>query len=161
MHFKPHELKNGERGKDLREYHLKLPEDVNGWVKWWHGLLSRLIGPDFERTCPWVFPSRAVLLDDQGRVVWKKCLERGFYDGVRGTCLEVRGHSYRTHLIRHHVATFVFNGRDATIADMQQAATLLGDRLETVVKKYNKPQEQALLDKGYFSHYKGKRDAAD
>lgn len=151
--FEPEETKNGERRKVPRAYELELPKAATEWIEWWRSELTEYIGADFETHCPWVLPSRGRTTGLKGPVRWKRCLNSMFYRGILSTCLEVRGHRYRTHVVRHHVATHIIMGENATMRDIQQAATLLGDLPETVSRSYYKPKEQELLDNGYFREF--------
>ena len=161
VHFDPHEIKNGESGKELRSYDILLPKAANVWLRRWRAVLEAEIGLDFQQKSPWVFPTRHRFLNDAGQPVWKRCANRSFYDGVVGTTLEIRGHAFRTHLVRHGVATELFIGQDITMRDFQQAAWLLGDKVETVIKRYSKPAKQELLDQGYFSQFETPLDDQD
>ncbi|GGK38012.1 hypothetical protein GCM10008955_34900 [Deinococcus malanensis] len=160
VRFEPEETKNGERRKVPRAYELELPNAATEWIEWWRSQLTDYIGADFEEQCPWVLPSRGRTTGLKGPVKWKRCLNAVFYRGIFSTCLEVRGHRYRTHVVRHDVATHIITRENATMRDIQQAATLLGDLPETVSRSYYKPKEQELLDKGYFSEF-GDPAAAD
>ena len=151
VYFRPEELKNGTRSKVPREYKIRLPSSKGKWVDWWREHLRTSIGNDFETVCPYVFPARAQLLNHDGAIVWKQGEEGSFYRLVRNSCLEVRGHAYRPHAIRTDVTGYTLGRPNANMRSVLQVAMLLGDSERTVLKSYNKPDVQAMLDEDYFA----------
>jgi integrase len=156
VYFRPEELKNGTRGKVPRHYRIKLPPSKGKWVDWWRAHLTEMIGPDFERV-GYVFPGRRRTLGPDGKIVWQRGREDSFYKLIRNSCLEVRGHAYRPHAIRSDVTEYLLGRDGANMRSVLQAATLLGDTEQTVLKSYNKPDVQDILDQDYFAEL----DASD
>lgn len=151
MYFRPEELKNGTSGEELREYLMKLPPVKSKWIERWRDHLREVVGPDFEAVCPHVFPGRQRRLGGDGKPTWGRCREDSFYRLVRDSCLELRGHAYRPHAIRGDVSSHLIGRPGASMRSVTQAAALLGDTEKTVLKAYNKPNVQALLDEDRFA----------
>ncbi|WP_157463705.1 hypothetical protein [Deinococcus pimensis] len=151
VYFRPEELKNGTTGREPREYRIKLPPVKAQWIHRWRDHLRATIGPDFEHVCPYVFPGRERKLDQNGQPTWGRCREDSFYRLIRDSCLEIRGHAYRPHAIRSDVTEHIVGRQGASMRSVLQAAALLGDSEQTVLRIYNKPDVQRLLDEDYFS----------
>ncbi|AFZ67186.1 hypothetical protein [Deinococcus peraridilitoris] len=152
VQFVGDELKNGSYSRGIREYKLQLPEQAGEWIEWWREQLRLFVGDDFERTTPLVFPMLSTLKDEQGAYLWTPMSHKYCLDCVDDAALEGMEQRFRPHLIRHCVATFIV--ASGHVKDVQQAATLLGDTIETVWRKYFKPDEQKLLDEGYYAKLK-------
>lgn len=150
VRFSGDELKNGTpRRKEIRTYALQLPAKAARWIEWWREQLQIFIGHDYEQQCPLVFPMLSTLTDAQGEYRWTEMSRKYFTRCIDDAAIEGLDQRFRPHMIRHCVATaIVASGR---IEDAQQAATLLGDTLQTVLKMYFKPDEQKLLDQGYYA----------
>ena len=145
------ELKNGsyQREGKIRTYELQLPERAGEWIAWWREQLRAFIGENFEEVTPWVFPMLSTLMDGAGNYLWTIMSHKYFIRCVDDAALEGLDQRFRPHILRHCVATFIVaSGR---IEDAQQAATLLGDTMNTVLKMYFKPDEQKFLDQGYYA----------
>lgn len=145
------ELKNGsyQREGKIRTYELQLPERAGEWIAWWREQLRAFIGENFEEVTPLVFPMLSTLMDGAGNYLWTIMSHKYFIRCVDDAALEGLDQRFRPHVLRHCVATFIVaSGR---IEDAQQAATLLGDTMDTVLKMYFKPDEQKFLDQGYYA----------
>lgn len=157
IHLRPHEIKNGKKGrnkkrrKQYRSIQIDLPKKASAWVVWWRERLESYLGERFEEKSPYVFPMRALKKNPDGTFNWVQSSETSIQTSVDALCLELRNHRFRMHRFRHCVATSIISDGGSRVVDMQQAATVLGDSLDTVLKKYNRPDEQKLLNEGYFS----------
>ncbi|PYE54077.1 hypothetical protein [Deinococcus yavapaiensis] len=149
VRFVGDELKNGSYSRGIRKYELRLPEKAGGWIEWWREQLRIFVGDDFETVTPLVFPMLSTLTDEQGEYRWVEMSEKYILSCVDDASLEGTGKRFKPHAIRHCVATFIV--MSGLMRDVQQAATLLGDTIETVMRKYFKPDEQKLLDEGYYA----------
>lgn len=149
VEFSGDELKNGTYGETIRTYTLLLPAPAVKWIVWWRKQLQIFIGDDFEQACPLVFPMRSTLVDEANEYRWVNMSHKYLVRCVDDAAIEGLGHRFRPHMIRHCVATHIVSG--GRIEHAQQAATLLGDTINTVLKMYFKPDEQKFLDEGYYA----------
>ncbi|MGY2895531.1 hypothetical protein [Deinococcus sp. UYEF24] len=149
VEFSGDELKNGTYGETIRTYTLLLPAPAVEWIVWWRKQLQIFIGDDFEQLCPLVFPMRSTLVDAANEYRWVRMSHKYLVRCVDDAAIEGLGQRFRPHMIRHCVATHIVSG--GRIEHAQQAATLLGDTINTVLKMYFKPDEQKFLDEGYYA----------
>ncbi|GGR53126.1 hypothetical protein GCM10008959_13240 [Deinococcus seoulensis] len=149
IEFSGADLKNGTYGDRVNTYRLRLPQGAIAWVLWWREQLRAFLGDHFEQVTPLVFPMLSTLQDDQGNYCWVQMSHKYFLECVDNAALEVLGQRFRPHMIRHCVATHIVGG--GQIEDAQQAATLLGDTLSTVLRIYFRPDKQRALDEGYYA----------
>lgn len=149
IYFSGLELKNGVRKNEIIEYNLLLPASATPLIDWWRGQLRAFVGQDFETVTPFVFPMQSTLTDADGLFQWVPMSHKYLMNAVDTAARDNIGQGFRPHMIRHCVATHVISS--GMMIDVQQAATLLGDTIATVVKTYFKPDVQELLNLGYYS----------
>lgn len=160
VHFSGLELKNGVQKTKLRTYSLLLPPNAAEWIEWWREQLRVFVGEDFETITPFVFPIQSTLKDLDGQFHWVSMSHKYLLAAVDEAARDNLGQGFRPHMIRHCVATHVISS--GKMADVQQAATLLGDSIKTVIDKYFKPDEQKLLNVGYYTTLEqGSGDSTD
>ena len=107
------------------------------------------MGEDFETITPFVFPMQSTFTDPDGHFQWVSMSHKYLMSAVDTAARDNVGQGFRPHMIRHCVATHVISS--GLMKDVQQAATLLGDSVKTVINTYFKPDEQELLDLGYYA----------
>jgi hypothetical protein len=129
-------------------YEHELPALACSWIETWRAFLKDEIGPDFETEAPYVLPSRMLKRKADGSHGWTRCNYGTLPKSIGDTCLELRGHDFPMHQIRHIVATNLVNN-SASLQDAQLAADLLGDTLDTVLSSYYRPNHEALR-RSYF-----------
>ena len=100
-----------------------------------------------EGVVPYVFPQRKNKLESQDRH-WGMTKYAGFRSAINSLVLDLRGHQFPPHQIRHIVATSLV--KDATLAQADLAAGLLGDTLQTVIDEYFRPDTDKMRN-SYFS----------
>ena len=149
VYFSGLELKNGVKKDEIIEYNLLLPAHATPLINWWREQLRAFVGKDFETMTPFVFPMQSTLTDADGLFKWVPMTHKYLMSAVDTAARDNIGQGFRPHMIRHCVATFVISS--GMMVDVQQAATLLGDTIATVVKTYFKPDVQELLNLGYYS----------
>lgn len=149
IEFSGADLKNGTYGDCVNTYRLRLPPGAVAWILWWREQLRIFLGADFEQVTPLVFPMLSTVKDEKGNYRWAQMSHKYFLECVDNAALEVLGQRFRPHMLRHCVATHIVAG--GQIKDAQQAATLLGDKLSTVLKIYFQPDKQRALDEGYYA----------
>lgn len=149
VHFSGLELKNGVQKNEIIEYNLLLPQSATPLIDWWREQLRGFVGEDFETITPFVFPMQSTLTDSDGHFQWVSMSHKYLMMTVDTAARDNIGQGFRPHMIRHCVATHVISS--GLMKDVQQAATLLGDSIKTVIKTYFKPDVQELLNLGYYS----------
>jgi len=154
IHFEGKELKVPMRKKEnkvkVNVYHHELPLLASEWVDRWQSELSLWLDcdqSDIATVVPYVFPQRKNNLEDQTRH-WGMTNYAGFRSAINSLVLDLRGHQFPPHQIRHIVATSLV--KDATLAQADLAAGLLGDTLQTVIDEYFRPDTDKMRN-SYFS----------
>ncbi|MFW8627383.1 hypothetical protein [Deinococcus sp. ME38] len=153
VHFSGMELKNGVNNTELRTYSLLLPPEATPLIEWWREQLRVFVGDDFENITPFVFPMQSTIVGDDGDFRWVEMSYKYLLASVDSAARDNIRQGFRPHLIRHCVATHVISS--GLMVDIQQAATLLGDSIKTVMDTYFKPDEQNLLNSGYYARLSG------
>lgn len=150
IHFEGTELKVAMQKEEVNVYHHELPLLASEWIDRWRVELSEWLSTapkDIETVVPYVFPQRKNNLKGQDRH-WGMTEYSGFRSAINSLVLDLRRHQFPPHQIRHIVVTSVI--KDATLAEAQLAAELVGDTLQTIIKEYFRLDTKKMRS-SYFS----------
>lgn len=100
VRFKGEELKVSHRGFKTNVYEIVYSAEAGDWIERWRVELSKHLGDDFEKHCPYV-----LIRGDLKRGADHESLRAQ----IRGLVLEVSGKDFHPHLIRSIVASHVVN----------------------------------------------------
>lgn len=134
LHFKGLELKVANRGFRTNEYRHIYSEEASEYIDRWREHLYGLLGDEFEKKCPYVFASSN--LGDQ------PVSDSVFRHHISALVFELRGETFNPHKVRHIVASYLVREMKG---GHNLAARLLGNRKETVLNTYDRPNNEEAL----------------
>jgi integrase len=134
LHFKGLELKVANRGFRTNEYRHTYSEEASACIDRWRAHLVTYFGDEFEARCPYVFAAST------GRD--RPADENSFRLRISALVFELRGETFNPHKVRHIVASYLVR---ETKGGHNLAAKLLGNRKETVLSTYDRPNNEEAL----------------
>lgn len=145
LRFRGLELKVASRGFRTNEYRHTYSEEASAYIGRWRDHLRGLLGDAFEERCPYVFASSNL---GGGPVS-----DSVFRHHVSALVYELRGETFNPHRVRHIVASYLVK---EVRGGHNLAARLLGNRKETVLSTYDRPNVDEALEE-YLAGRRGGR----
>lgn len=134
LHLKGLELKVAKRGHRTNEYRHTYSEEASSYIDRWRAHLAAYFGDEFEMRCPYVFAS-STGSDRPAHVNSFRCR-------ISALVFELRGETFNPHKVRHIVASYLVR---EIKGGHNLAARLLGNKKETVLSTYDRPNNEEAL----------------
>jgi hypothetical protein len=134
LHFKGLELKVAKRGFRTNEYRHTYSEEASQYIDRWRKHLASRFGEDFETCCPYVFASSSGIN--------RPVNTNTFRCHISALVFELRGETFNPHKVRHIVASHLVREMKG---GHNLAARLLGNKKETVLSTYDRPNNDEAL----------------